>query len=115
MPPEWPRPPWSRSYRQGYSLAYDIIWSHTTILRLISDERITGKGRNSLPTKDARRNNRLPQSTCQTARIPAIISDRHVYGDHAPAYINKADAIRASKEPEEYLLRAGFVKCAVLQ
>ena len=25
---------------------------------------------------------------------------------------NKAEAIRASKEPEEYLLRAGFVKCA---
>lgn len=97
---------------RGIPSPNNIGWSHTTILRLISDERITGKGAKLFAYQRRKTKQPLAPVDLPDGTYPAIISEATFKEITRRRTINKADAIRASKEPEEYLLRAGFVKCA---
>ncbi len=85
-------------------------WNTMTIKRLICDSRIIGKGRifayQNRKTKQPLAAIDLPDGT-----YPAIICEELYQKVLERREANKADAIRANSEPEEYLLRAGFVRC----
>ncbi len=86
-------------------------WNTMTIKRLICDSRITGKGRifayQKRKTKQPLEAIDLPDGT-----YPAIISEELYQKVLARWEANKAEAVRANSEPEQFLLRAGFVHCA---
>src|SRR6185312_4895390 len=89
-----------------------IEWNDRSIVRLLSDQRITGKGAKIFAYQKRKTKQPLESIDLPDGTYPAIISEELFAVVQQRREINKADAIRASKEPEEYLLRAGFVKCA---
>jgi site-specific DNA recombinase len=90
-------------------------WNDTSIVRLISDPRITGKNAKIFAYQRRQTKQPLEPIDLPDGTYPAIISEEVYQRIVERREINRADAIRASKEPEEYLLRAGFVKCAHCQ
>ena len=87
-------------------------WNDTTIVRLLSDERITGKNAKIFAYQNRITKQPLEPIDLPDGTYPAIISEELFALVQQRRETNKAEAIRASKEPLEYLLRAGFVKCA---
>ncbi|MDQ2905778.1 MAG: recombinase family protein [Chloroflexota bacterium] len=86
-------------------------WSHQTVVRLLSDPRITGKGAKIFAYQQRKTKQPLEPIDLPDGTYPAIISEELFARIQQRREVNKADAIRASKEPEQYLLRAGFVRC----
>lgn len=87
-------------------------WTGQTLVALICDPRISGRGRIFAYQRMSRKVQRrfepleLPEGT-----YPPIISEE-LYGRLLErSNANKAWARRANAEPELYLLRAGFVRC----
>lgn len=85
-------------------------WNSTSILRLICDSRIIGKGRifayQKRKTKQPLDAIDLPDGT-----YPALIDEALFKRILERRAANQACAVRANSEPEQYLLRAGFVRC----
>ena len=96
---------------EGIPSPNGMAWTTTTILRLICDSRIIGKGRifayQNRKTKKPLAAIDLPDGT-----YPAIISEELFQQIMERREANRAEAIRANADPEQYLLRAGFVRCA---
>jgi DNA invertase Pin-like site-specific DNA recombinase len=97
---------------QGIPSPTGIAWNETSIVRLLSDQRITGKNAKIFAYQKRKTKQPLEPIDLPDGTYPAIISEELFALLQQRREINKAEAIRASKEPEEYLLRAGFVKCA---
>jgi site-specific DNA recombinase len=97
---------------QGIPSPTGIAWNETSIVRLLSDPRITGKNAKIFAYQKRKTKQPLEPIDLPDGTYPAIISEELFALVQRRRDTNKADAIRASKEPEEYLLRAGFVKCA---
>lgn len=87
-------------------------WNDVSIVRLISDPRITGKNAKIFAYQKRKTKQPLDPIDLPDGTYPEIISEELFAKIQQRREINKASAIRASREPEEYLLRAGFVRCA---
>ncbi len=87
-------------------------WNDMSIIRMLSDQRLTGKNAKIFAYQNRITKQPLAPIDLPDGTYPAIISEELFEVIQRRRETNKADAIRASKEPLEYLLRAGFVKCA---
>ncbi len=96
---------------QGIPSPTGIEWSDFTIVRLLSDERITGKNAKIFAYQKRKTKQPLEPIDLPDGTYPAIISEELFELVQQRREANKADASRGSKEPEEYLLRAGFAQC----
>ncbi len=86
-------------------------WNERAVVRLVSDPRATGKHAKIFVHKQKNSRQPLEPIDLPDGTYPAIISEELYARILERREINKVDAIRASKQPEEYLLRAGFVRC----
>ena len=88
------------------------IWQPVMIRRILSNERLTGKGQNfgNKPSvyKHPFEPILLPEGT-----YPPIISDELFNRVQDRLARNKDESARKSKRPEEFLLRAGYVRCGL--
>jgi site-specific DNA recombinase len=89
----------------------DVKWSDTSIMRLLSDPRITGTGAKIFAYQKRKTKQPLEPIDLPDGTYPAIISQELFDRITERRKINKAYSIRASRQPKEYLLRAGFIHC----
>lgn len=88
-------------------------WRECTIMRILGDRRITGTGAKAFRHKAKRYKTHHDTIEVPDGTYPAIISvELFEKIDHRMA-MNKAAASRSSKNPEEFLLRAGYVRCSI--
>src|SRR6185437_12527887 len=87
-------------------------WQIRTLLRMLTDERNIGRGAQfNQPNKKAKRNLgpvELPEGT-----YPALIDEETYQLILMRTKTNQEEASRNGSAPENYLLRAGFIKCPV--
>lgn len=88
-------------------------WTRGAIHQILSDPRRTGKDAQAFTRhqKDAKKPFEavdLPEGT-----YPKIIEPELFARNQSRLKINRAEATRQSKEPERFLLRAGYIKCEV--
>lgn len=88
-------------------------WTRGAIHQILSDPRRTGKDAQAFTRhqKDARKPFEavdLPEGT-----YPKIIEPELFARNQQRLSINRAEATRQCKEPEQYLLRAGYIKCDI--
>lgn len=88
-------------------------WTRGAIHQILSDPRRTGKDAQAFTRhqKDAKKPFEavdLPDGT-----YPMIIEQALFARNQSRLKINREEATRQSKEPERFLLRAGFIKCEV--
>jgi len=88
-----------------------MSWRDRSIVRLVSDPRITGKNAKIFAYQKRKTNQPLDSIDLPDGTYPAIISEELFERIQQRRESNIADAVRASRQPEEYLLRAGFVRC----
>ena len=86
-------------------------WNSRSIVRLLADRRITGKGAKIFAYQRRKTNQPLEPVDLPDGTYPAIISEELFDRIQERMEANRAEAVRASKQPEEYMLRAGFVRC----
>jgi site-specific DNA recombinase len=86
-------------------------WNPRSIVRLLADRRITGKGAKIFAYQRRKTNQPLDSIDLPDGTYPAIISEELFDRIQERMEVNRAEAVRASQQPEEYLLRAGFVRC----
>ncbi|MEO8954924.1 MAG: recombinase family protein, partial [Ktedonobacteraceae bacterium] len=88
-------------------------WKECTIMRILGDRRTTGTGARAFRHKSKRYKTHHDTIQIPDGTYPAIISmELFMKIDHRMK-LNKAGASRASKNPEEFLLRAGYVRCSM--
>lgn len=87
------------------------MWNRRTIIKILTDPRITGKGVTVFNTHHKGAKNMLEPVQIPDGTYPAIISEELYQRILQRARTNKEDASKNGKHPEEYLLRAGFIKC----
>jgi site-specific DNA recombinase len=85
-------------------------WNARGIINLLTDPRIVGKGVTIFHKHNSRAKNPLEPVAIPDGTYPAIISEKLYQRILARAKINREEASRG-KNPEAYLLRAGFIKC----
>jgi site-specific DNA recombinase len=88
-------------------------WSDYTIMSILSDRRITGTNMQAFRYKEKRYKSHHDTLDIPDGSYPAIISGELFERIQKRMATNKAQAIRSSKRPEDFLLRAGYVRCAV--
>jgi site-specific DNA recombinase len=88
-------------------------WNECTIMRILSDRRITGTGATVFSNKAKRYKTHYDTLPVPDGTYPAIISPELFAKIERRMVVNKAAASRASKNPEEFLLRAGYIRCSV--
>jgi len=88
-------------------------WSDYTIMSILSDRRITGTNMQAFRHKEKRYKSHHDTVNIPDGSYPAIISEELFERLQKRMETNKAQAIRSSKRPEDFLLRAGYVRCAV--
>ena len=88
-------------------------WRECTIIRILSDRRITGENAQVFVNKAKRYKTHHDTLDIPDGTYPAIISTELFERIQRRMELNKAQSTRSSKEPEEFLLRAGYVRCAI--
>lgn len=88
-------------------------WRECTILRILGDRRITGENAQVFVNKAKRYKNHFDTVTVPDGTYPAIISTEIFEKIQRRMETNKAAASRSSRTPEEFLLRAGYVRCSI--
>jgi hypothetical protein len=86
-------------------------WNVTTIVKLLTDPRITGKNVVLFTNHDKGAESPLEEIALPDGTYPRVISDELYERILERARINKEEASRKGLEPELFLLRAGFIKC----
>jgi site-specific DNA recombinase len=88
------------------------VWQPIMIRRILSNERLKGKGMNFAYQRTKAKNPldpiELPEGT-----YPPIISEELFAKLQDRLARNKDEATRRSERPEEFLLRAGYIRCAI--
>lgn len=87
-------------------------WRECTIMRILGDRRITGEGATAFRHKAKRYKTHHDTVTVPDGTYPQIITTELFEKCQRRMALNKASASRASKNPEEFLLRAGYVRCS---
>ena len=88
-------------------------WRECTIMRILGDRRITGTNAQVFVNKAKRYKTHHDTVAVPDGTYPQIISTELFNKIQRRMALNKASASRASKNPEEFLLRAGYVRCSV--
>lgn len=88
-------------------------WRACTILRILQDRKITGTDVPVFINKAKRFKTHHDTIVVPDGTYPQIISTELFDRIQRRMELNKQSAARASKNPEEFLLRAGFVRCSV--
>lgn len=86
-------------------------WNPRSIVRLLSNPRITGKNAKIFAYQQRKTRQPLDPIDLPDGTYPAIISEELFERIQQRRETNMAEAVRASRQPEEFLLRAGFVRC----
>lgn len=91
----------------------EAVWTRNALRRLLTDIRNTGTGAQMFtnPSPKAKRN--LDPVDLPDGTFPALIDMETYQQIVRRAQINKEEAARNGNDPEFFLLRAGFVHCAV--
>lgn len=87
-------------------------WTPRTLRRLLVDKRNTGKDAQLFTTKGKKAKQNLETVDLPDGTYPALLSDVLHARIVARATVNQAEASRNGKNPTDYLLRAGFIRCA---
>jgi site-specific DNA recombinase len=87
-------------------------WHPIMIRRILSNERLTGNGRN-FACHDPRAKSHLEPIDLPEGTYPPILSQALFDRLQIRLARNKDEATRRSERPEEFLLRAGFIRCAL--
>jgi site-specific DNA recombinase len=87
-------------------------WRDCTIMRILGDRKITGENTSVFTNKAKRYKTHHDTVAVPDGTYPQIISTELFEKCQRRMALNKASASRASKNPEEFLLRAGFVRCS---
>ncbi|HEU5378567.1 MAG TPA: recombinase family protein [Ktedonobacteraceae bacterium] len=88
-----------------------IEWRPITIRRILADERLTGKNAPIFHKHSRTSKKQLPTIILPEGTYPQIISEELYKRILARMQTNKDEASRKGKDSEEFLLRAGFVRC----
>jgi site-specific DNA recombinase len=88
-------------------------WRACTIVRILSDRRITGENMQVFVNKAKQYKTHHDPVGVPDGTYPQIISTALFEKIQRRMELNKAQASRASKQPEEFLLRAGYVRCSI--
>ncbi len=88
-------------------------WRACTIIRILSDRHITGQNLQVFVNKAKRYKIHHDTLDVPDGTYPAIISTELFERIEHRMELNKAQASRSSKWPEEFLLRAGYVRCSI--
>lgn len=88
-------------------------WLDATIMRILGDRRITGCNATAFRIKAKRYKTHHDTVPVPDGTYPSIISTELFEKIKRRMASNKTHASRASKNPEEFLLRAGYVRCSV--
>ncbi len=88
-------------------------WNEGTIMKLLRDRRITGIGAQAFRNKAKRYKTHYDTVDVPDGTYPPIISVELFEQVERRMKLNKAQASRSSKFPEEFLLRAGYVRCSI--
>ena len=91
-------------------------WGTTTVRRILKDKFYTGEGANrriKWEWKDGKRKSRLhPNPTAlPEGTVPAIVTKDIWHKAQEKLAVAKQEAARRNKEPEQTLLRAGYIHC----
>lgn len=97
---------------QGIPSPSGKTWRECTIMRILGDRRITGAGATAFRHKAKRYKTHHETVTVPDGTYPQIITTELFEKIQRRMALNKASASRASKNPEEFLLRAGYVRCS---
>ena len=87
-------------------------WRDCTIMRILGDRKITGENTSVFTNKATRYKTHHDTVAVPDGTYPQIISTELFEKCQRRMALNKASASRASKNPEEFLLRAGFARCS---
>ncbi len=98
---------------QGIPAPMGGEWCDYTIMSILSDRRITGVDMQAFRHKEKRYKSHHDTVDIPDGTYPAIISVELFERLQKRMETNKAQAVRSSKRPEDFLLRAGYVRCAV--
>ncbi len=88
-------------------------WHEATIMRILGDIRITGQHQQAFVNKAPRYKTHHDTIDVPDGTWPRIISPELFEKCQRRMELNKAQASRASKTPEEFLLRVGYVRCSI--
>ncbi len=88
-------------------------WTDNAIMRILNDKRITGTGAQAFRHKAKQYKTHYDTLDLPDGTYPPIISMELFEKIDRRMEINKAQASRSSKQPEEFLLRAGYVRCSM--
>lgn len=87
-------------------------WHPVMIRRILSNERLTGKGQN-FGNQPSRAKNPLEPIELPDGTYPPIISSDLFVRIQDRLARNKDESTRKSERPEEFLLRAGYIRCGL--
>lgn len=87
-------------------------WQPIMIRRILSNERLTGKGQN-FGNHPSKAKNPLEPIELPEGTYPPIIGEELFRKCQDRLARNKDESARKSERPEEFLLRAGYVRCAL--
>ncbi len=97
---------------QGIPSPSGSTWRACTIMRILGDRRITGENASVFINKAKRYKTHHDTIAVPDGTYPQIISTELFEKCQRRMALNKASASRSSKNPEEFLLRAGYVRCS---
>jgi len=86
-------------------------WHTRTLRRILTDPRMTGHNVQIFTVKNKRAKQHLDAVDLPDGTYPRILSDEIYAKVLERAQTNSAASTRNSRNPERFLLRAGFVKC----
>jgi site-specific DNA recombinase len=86
-------------------------WHLRTLRRILTDPRMTGRNIKIFNVKNKRAKQHLEPVELPNGTYPRILSDELYAKVLERASVNAALATRNSRNPERFLLRAGFVRC----
>jgi site-specific DNA recombinase len=95
----------------GVPSATGGIWHNGSLLRLLTDPRITGRNLKAFGSKYSTAKNRLGEVELPDDTYPQIISVELYERVLARTEYNTAASPRKSAEPEMFLLRGGYARC----
>jgi len=88
-------------------------WRACTILRILQDRKITGTNAQVFVNKAPRYKTHHDTLDVPDGTYPQIISAELFNKIQHRMELNKLHASRSSRQPEEFLLRAGYIRCSL--
>jgi site-specific DNA recombinase len=104
-----------RLHEEGVPAPKGQRWYRHTLRHILTDPRMTGKNVQIFTVKNKHAKRHLEAIDLPDGTYPAILDEETYNKIVRRANLNESLATRNSKYPEEFLLRAGFARCAYCQ